>query len=58
MEDYLADMFWVALMVVGVFGWVLNIVELIQGGESTGLMLARVAGIFVAPLGAILGLFV
>lgn len=51
-------MFWVILMVVGVFGWGLNIVELVQGGESTGLMLARVAGIFVAPLGAILGLFV
>ena len=58
MKDSLAVVFWVILMVVGIFGWGLNIVELVQGGESTGLMLARVAGIFVAPLGAILGLFV
>jgi hypothetical protein len=38
-------------------GWVLNIAQLIIGTETIGMLLARVAGIFMAPLGGILGWF-
>jgi hypothetical protein len=38
-------------------GWVLNIAQLVVGAEPTGMLLARAAGIFVAPLGGVLGWF-
>lgn len=48
---------WVAMIV----GWVMNIVALIgfSGTIATmgALEIARIIGIFVAPLGSILGLF-
>lgn len=48
----------VAIIVVGGFtGWVMNIIKLF--GESfdplTGWAIGRVVGVFVAPLGAVLG---
>jgi len=37
-------------------GWVMNIIEIIQHeGGFTGMLVARVIGVFVAPLGAVLG---
>lgn len=44
---------------VGVGGWVANIVKLIgmDLGSVTGMLVARAIGIFVAPLGAVLGFF-
>ena len=41
----------------GLVGWVWNIVKLIQADALGGMEVARVAGIFVAPLGAVLGFF-
>jgi hypothetical protein len=38
-------------------GWVWNIVEIIQADSVTGLVVARVIGVFVAPVGSILGYF-
>lgn len=51
---------WLSIILAGVIGWVLNIVKLIGMGADpiTGLFVARVVGIFLAPLGSILGLFV
>jgi hypothetical protein len=47
--------FWVAAVV----GWILNIVAI--AGSSfdvlSGMLILRVIGIFVAPLGAVLGYF-
>lgn len=48
------------LLILGVafavlLGWGLNIYKLIEYHESVGWMLARAAGILVAPLGVILG---
>jgi hypothetical protein len=39
------------------YGWVANIVAIAHGNfsELTGLLVLRVVGIFVAPLGAIMG---
>jgi hypothetical protein len=44
------------LFIAGCIGWVLNIVEIVHGGmEITPVLILRFVGIFVAPLGAVLG---
>ena len=47
----------VAIWLACIVGWVLNIVTIVGTPqfEFTGLLVARVIGVFVAPLGAILG---
>jgi hypothetical protein len=40
-----------------VVGWIWNIVKLVQADTVSGMEIARVAGIFIAPLGALLGYF-
>lgn len=51
-----AALFVIAITVAAVWGWVVNIIALAGNqGESFGLIALRVVGIFMAPLGAILG---
>lgn len=49
------------IALIGVGGWVANIIKLINTSfviaEWGGLEVARIIGIFVAPLGSILGFF-
>lgn len=47
----------VALVVLGVGGWIANIVKLVGmlDGSVTAMFIARVVGVFAAPLGSILG---
>lgn len=45
------------LMILAIVGYVWNIVKLVQSDVITGMVIARVAGIFLLPLGAILGYF-
>lgn len=47
----------VVLFLLGAGGWIANIVKLtgMDFGAITGMLIARAAGIFVAPLGAVLG---
>jgi prepilin-type N-terminal cleavage/methylation domain-containing protein len=47
----------VLFVLLGGIGWVWNIVKIVQSGFDviTGLFIARCIGVFVAPLGAILG---
>jgi len=51
----------VVLVIAGAAGWVSNIVKLIGTGFAIaqwgGMEVARVIGIFLAPLGAVLGFF-
>ena len=56
-EGFLASV-WL-LMLVGLGGWVANIVKLIgmDFANITGMLIVRAAGIFVPPLGAVLGFF-
>lgn len=47
----------VLVVLVGV-GWVLNILDITQMNDIlTGLGVVRIAGIFIPPLGAIMGYF-
>lgn len=50
----------VSSLLIGIAGWVLNIISLIKialqdDASITALLLLKIAGIFFAPLGAILG---
>ena len=56
---YKATVFFVLLgffvVVLGLYGYIANIVSLVTHNEAMGLSIARAVGIFVAPLGAVLG---
>ena len=51
--------FSIALAAAIAVGWILNIVKLIQTDfvPMTTMLIARVIGIFLVPLGAVLGFF-
>ena len=53
----IVEVFVVLLVLVGVGGWIANIVKLVGSNFDpiTGMVVARAIGIFVAPLGAVLG---
>ena len=50
-------LFMISVVIAAGFGWVMNVVEIfnIANGPITGMFVFRIIGIFVAPLGAILG---
>ena len=47
----------VAIAAAGAYGWIMNIVKLVQSGldSVTGLLIARAVGIFFPPLGVVMG---
>lgn len=51
------ELFLGLLLVFGSVGWVLNVIKIVQTGFVIidGMFVARCIGVFVAPLGAILG---
>jgi hypothetical protein len=57
----LAFLVWLVLAVAGVGGWIANIVKVVHMGmpvdvgHATVLFVLRIVGIFIPPLGAILG---
>jgi hypothetical protein len=53
--ELLVVIFWI----VAIAGWVMNIVSIAGSNfnDITGLLVLRVVGIFVSPLGAVLGYF-
>lgn len=50
---------WLGLICAGVVGWAMNIIAIVHAvsGPLTTLLIVRIVGIFVFPLGAILGYF-
>jgi len=53
--DKTVDMIFLGILLLGAFGWSYNIVKLIGADSLTGLEIARIIGIFFAPLGTLLG---
>jgi hypothetical protein len=52
----MSNLFILGVFFLAAYGWVMNIVILAgEASMSTGMLLVRAAGIFVVPLGAILG---
>lgn len=49
----------IIVYVAGAVGWIANLVKLIGiiDGGVTGMMILRAIGVFLVPLGAILGIF-
>ena len=47
----------VVLVLVGGTGWIWNVVKIVGSdfGAITGMLVMRVIGVFVAPLGCVLG---
>jgi hypothetical protein len=49
-------LFWLIIIAIAGFGWGWNIVKLVGMSEiMTGEGIVRIAGIFIGPLGAIIG---
>ena len=50
-------MIWFTMLAACIVGWIMNIVAIAHTGFSdmSGMLILRVVGIFIAPLGAILG---
>lgn len=50
---------WLALWTITIYGYVENIIKLIHiiNDPVSGMMIARAAGIFVGPVGVVLGYF-
>jgi len=45
----------VAIALAIIVGWVMNIISLVGADSITGMEIARIAGIFIPPLGGVLG---
>ena len=51
----MAVLAWLSLTIAIMYGWVMNIVTLIQGGyQATIELVIAIIGIFVAPVGALM----
>ena len=48
---------YLSLLILLLGGWVMNLVEIVNYdfASITGMIILRIAGIFIAPLGAVLG---
>jgi hypothetical protein len=55
MPDFMFALICFVVFASLVIGYVANIVKLVKSKEVTGLTLARVVGIFIFPIGAIVG---
>jgi hypothetical protein len=55
MPDFMFALICFVVFALLVVGYVANIVKLVKSKEVTGLTLARVVGIFIFPIGAIVG---
>ena len=51
------ELFGWIIVLAAVWGYIANIVALVNSHGMNGMVIARAVGIFAAPLGAILGFF-
>lgn len=57
MKDILGTIALIAGLVTIAYGWIINIVQLVQIGETytTIVVVVKVVGIFVPPVGVVMG---
>jgi len=55
----LIGLFYLLIVISGTIGWFLNLYKIAISDFSilTGMLVLRVVGIFIAPIGAVLGFF-
>lgn len=46
--------YWIVI-ILGFIGWVLNIAQIIGMSSVSGLMIVKIIGAFLAPVGAVMG---
>ena len=46
---------YLAVTVLGFIGWIMNLVKIAAWNESMGMLVVRIIGAFIAPLGGLLG---
>ena len=53
----LVELMCVVLVLIGACGWIANVVKIVGTGfaDFNGMLIARCIGVFIAPLGAVLG---
>ncbi len=51
----------VAIWIIAIIGWIMNIVKIVDSGfvvaQWGGMQVLRVVGVFIAPIGAVIGWF-
>lgn len=59
MANLILPLLYLGLILAGLVGWIMNIVAIFHMNFTTitGELVLRVIGIFMAPLGSIMGLF-
>jgi len=55
MNDDLWGLVGIGIVLASAVGWVMNIVAVAQSEFVNGMVILRVVGIFIAPLGSVLG---
>lgn len=55
MSDDLWGLIGIGLFIAGAVGWIMNIIAVAQSDFVSGMVILRIVGIFMAPLGAVLG---
>lgn len=46
--------YWIVVILV-LIGWILNLAQIVKMSALTGLMVVKIIGVFIAPLGALMG---
>jgi hypothetical protein len=54
-NDSMVSLFILGIYFAGVIGWILNIIQIASGNMTSNMLILRVVGIVLAPLGAVLG---
>jgi hypothetical protein len=57
MGAIVSTLIFMAVFIGGFAGYIINIIAIAHTTGFSGLLILRVIGVFVAPLGALLGLF-
>ena len=59
MGKVIGALLYLSIIIGGIYGWIMNIVHLVQNEVvwTSGMSIGRIIGIFVGPLGAVLGYF-
>ena len=57
MKNMIAMIIWFAVFVLGIAGWIFNLVKLFHLDVFSGGAIARAIGVIIPPVGAILGYF-
>lgn len=54
-DSEIASLMWIGVIILGAVGWIVNIIQIAHADVLSGLVILRAIGIFMFPLGAVLG---